>query len=245
MSPVFIRVAAFRQPSSYDGNRTSLNQTLECDISFTAYKYFNASSTSNQFSIENTETIALDDAYVTHFVNSRDQGYVTFNTSGLPEFKVSIADIGALLLFFPSSSFSGMLLEGEDVPTYSDGIATALGRLSTNLTTIFENIAGSMTNELRSRYNTTAYGLTATTVVVVHVRWAWLVPPAVVVLASAVVLVAGMYGSRAKADVAIWKTSSTALLFHSVSLSDETMRAEFESPEQLKERIKDKKVKLT
>lgn len=245
VSPNFIRLAVFRQPSFYSGIHPSPNQTSECDISFAAYKYSNAFSRSNQFSVGSTEILPLDSANMSD-PSRWNEDYVTFTASGLSEFKVSMADIGGLLSSFTSPLISGMLLAGESVPTVSAGITPTLGNPSaTNTTAIFENMASSMTDELRSRYNATAYGLTATTVVLVRVQWFWLALPLFVVLTSAVVLVAGMVDSRGATGVAVWKAKSTALLFHSVGPLFGTFTTEVRGPEQLEELVKATRVKLT
>lgn len=229
-----------------------MEQTLECDISLSAYNYTKASSIANKFSIDGIEKIPLDDGY--SFLNASsdeileientDEGdfysYILFNTTGLPEFRVRTLDMGALIDYFISQSFSGTLADGESVPEFAAGITVAIRNPQKNISQILESMAITMTDQLRSSYNAVAGGLTARTVVLVRVQWAWLTLPVGVVLASGLFLIAEMIESRRTTYVRLWKSTATSLLFHSVSEAEEIMRPEIPGPEQL-----DKKVKAT
>lgn len=69
--------------------------------------------------------------------------------------------------------------------------------------------------QLRSSYDDTANGQIAKSVVLVRVQWAWLTLPLFVVLASPALVLAQMMHSRRGRGVSLWKSLSTALLFHS------------------------------
>lgn len=233
-----------------------MEQTLECDISLSAYKYSNASSISNKFSFDSTEKIPLDDGYFFRNASKEEiseiedsdtgdfHSYMLFNTTGLPEFYVRTLDMGALMDYFVSQSFSGTLADGESVPEFAAGITTAFRDPQKNISQLFDSMAVSMTDHLRSSSSTVAGGLTARTVVLVRVQWAWLGLPFVVVLASGLFLIAEMIKSRRTTDVRLWKSTATSLLFHSVSPDEGIMRTAVPGPEQLNKMVKATKIRL-
>lgn len=171
-------------------------------------------------------------------------GYLLFNTTGLPEFRVRTLDIGALIDYFVSETFSGTLADGELIPVFPAGITAAIRNPEKNISELFGSMATTMTDQLRQGNNEMAYGLTARTVVLVRVEWVWLTLPFFVVLASGLFLIAEMVESRRKTDVKLWKSTATSLLFHSVSLSERKMCSGVSDPKQLEKIVKAKKVKL-
>ncbi|KAL1849666.1 hypothetical protein Daus18300_013167 [Diaporthe australafricana] len=246
----FMRFVVFRQPNSnYVTEDDTVEETLECDLSFAAYKYSNATSVGNNFAFGHVEPIVLEPGSFVHIGNNNEQSYVVFNTSGLPEFRVSMWDLGALLQFFPSDSFSGTLAIGEVMAEFFSapaGITPAVWKPKSNISQILQDMATSMTDQLRSSYNETAPGLTAKSVVVVRVHWPWLALPFAVVLSAAVLLLAEMIESRRSKDISLWKSSSTALLFHSVLKSQGiiTGSSDAETPRQLEKLTKATRVRL-
>ncbi|KAG8158222.1 hypothetical protein KVR01_011983 [Diaporthe batatas] len=251
----FIRLAAFRQPSEYRYSDGTVEQTLECDVGFAAYNYTKASSTTNKFTIESMETIPLDDGYL-HINGSEPLGtsstdslelfsYILFNTTGLPEFHVRTLDVGALVDYFVSPSFSGTLADGEWVPVYPAGITEAIRDPHKNVSELMDSVAIAMTDQLRLNNNAIAHGLAERTTVLVRVQWAWLALPFFVVLASGLFLVAAMVESRSKSEVGLWKSSATSLLFHTVSPAEGQMRPGIPGPEQLHKIAKSTKVRLS
>lgn len=244
VSPTFMRFAVFRQPSNYRKDSTTVEETLECDLSFAAYTYSNATSVGNDFDFGNFETTPLDPGTYIDVGSQGAQSYILFNTSGLPEFKVSMWDLGALLYFFPSDHFSGKLAVGEDPAFYSAGITPGVWSPGRNVSQVLQNMAVGMTDQLRSTYNATAHGLTASSVVLVRVQWPWLALPFAVVLAAAVLLLAEMLESRRSRNISLWKSSSTALLYHSVSPTQDIMSTQVQSPQQLEKLAKATRVSL-
>lgn len=249
MPAKFMRVAAFSQPSEYRGALQGGNyidktveQTIQCDISLVAYNYSGAFSVGNDFTFGNIAQIPLEDGLMS------DESSITFNTSGLPVFVVSTLDLGALLSFFPSDSFSGTLLDGEEpMPDYAQGITAAMPNPdSRDIIGMFESMATSMTNQLRleSSNNSTARGLSAKSVIVIRVQWAWLILPFTVVISSIIFLIVVIICSQRTRGVRLWKSSSTALLFHSISQSGGTLDAKVSNPAELGKIVKTSKVKL-
>lgn len=181
-------------------------------------------------------------------IENADKGdmhsYILFNTTGLPEFRVRTLDIGALVDYFVSETFSGTLADGESVPVFPAGITTAIRDPGKNISELFESMATTMTDQLRQSNNEMAYGLTARTVVLVRVQWVWLTLPFFVVLASGLFLIAEMAESRRKTNVKLWKSTATSLLFHSVLPSEGRMRSGVSDPKQLEKMAKARKVRL-
>lgn len=244
VSPTFIKFAVFRKPSDYIGNDTTVEETLECDLSLTAYTYSNVTSVGNVLNFGSIETTPLDPGSYIDVGNWDSQSYVLFNTTGLPEFQVSMWDLGALLYFFPSDHFSGKLAVGESPASFSAGITPGVWSPGRNVSQVLQNMARGMTDQLRSSYNATAHGLTASSVVLVRVQWPWLALPFAVVLAAAVLLLAEMLESRRSRNISLWKSSSTALLYHSVSPTQDIMSTQIQSPRQLEKLAKATRVSL-
>lgn len=224
---------AFRQPFplSLPTLANIPAETLECDLSFATYTYSNASSVASNFSIQTMEVVPLDPGYI------NDENFMVFSNSDLTlEFQLAKKDVGALVDFFLSKSFSGMLFDGslDAAPTSAAGITTAVRDPQKNLPEVFTSMATTMTDQLRSGYDASADGLSARPVVRVRVRWAWLALPSLVVLASSALLVAVAAESRRGRGVELWKASATALLMHSVSRVTGTLEPQVQGPEQLR-----------
>lgn len=244
-----MRLAVFRQPSDYKGGIDgALEQTLECDISFVAYKYSKATSVANTFTFGSVEKISLGDGYMqeAESVNRSSDRYVLFNsTAGLPEFRVSTLDLGALRDYFISDSFSGTLVDGESKPVYSQGITAAIRNPQANISALLDSMATSMTNQLRTSPNATiAPGQTAKSVLRVRIQWAWLSLPFLVVLASAAFLVVEMVESRRARGIMLWKSTATSMLFHSVVPGKGIMRTDVQGPKRLQQMAKTTTVRL-
>lgn len=109
----FMRFVVLRQPSDYMTHDDTVEETLECDLSFAAYRYSTATSVGNTFAFGHVEAVVLDPKSFVHEGTNNEQSHLVFNTSGLPEFRVSMWDLGALLQFYPPDSFSGTLAVGE------------------------------------------------------------------------------------------------------------------------------------
>ncbi|KAK7728682.1 hypothetical protein SLS63_006543 [Diaporthe eres] len=259
LSANFIRLVAFRQPSEYREIGgivdTTVEQTIECDIGLTAYNYTKASSVTNSFSIDDMERIPLDDGHLVVNSSVDDQvdmttghkdmfSYILFNTTGLPDFRVRTLELGSLIDYFTSDSFSGKIADGESVPSFAAGITNAIRNPQKNISKILDSMAITMTDQLRTNNNAIARGLTARTVVLVRVQWAWLTLPFFVVLASGLFLIAEMVVSRRKTDIRLWKSSATSLLFHSISPAEGRMRTSIQDPEQLHRTAKATKIRL-
>lgn len=194
---------------------------MECDLSFVAYRYAGATSLGNSFAFGSVEIIPLNQGNFgfppTDAPPELQKYEVVFNTSGLPEFRVSSLDISALLTFFQSSSFSGAFLDGETTSAIDPGITAALQDPKRNISQAMTAMAQSMTDQLRSSYNATAVGLVSKSKLIVRIRWPWMILPWLVVFTAAVFLLVTITESGRSDGTPIWKDSSTALLFHTVN----------------------------
>lgn len=243
-------MAAFTQPSEHKPRKgvvdNIIEQTLECDISLAAYNYSGASSSGNRLVFGRISKIPLEPAYPE--LNTDDgQHHLIFNTTtGLPDFKVSTLDLGALVRFFESDSFSGTLVDGEEFPSYSKGITAAMPGTHRNISAMLNAMVTSMTNQLRSESssNYTAHGLTAKSVVVVRVQWGWMALPFTVITSSSILLLTVMFCSRRSQGVKLWKSNSTAVLYHEVSQTAETLSCRITDQQELKQEGKTTMVKL-
>jgi hypothetical protein len=83
---------------------------------------------------------------------------ILFNQAGVPEFEVTGNDLEALMMLLESPQISGVMATGNTITRSASGVVMPL--ISANLTEVFDNVAASMTEELRSRNDATAQGAT-------------------------------------------------------------------------------------
>ena len=122
---------------------------------------------------------------------------------------------------FMSETFTGS--GGVNVPksdsAFSSDVIHALYDTK-NFSRRIDNLATSMTNNIRQQNGsgiTSFDGLAYKTETYVRVRWAWFAYPAAIVLISLVYLI-GVIVETTRCDVAIWKSSNLALIFHGKTL---------------------------
>lgn len=122
---------------------------------------------------------------------------------------------------FMSHTFNGsggIQREGSE-PVFSSDIIHALYE-TTNYSKRIENLATSMTNSLRQQNNgslTVSHGLAYKSETFVHVRWAWLAYPIVIVVLSIVLLIYTIVDNNHR-DLQVWKASILALMYHAQGL---------------------------
>ncbi len=232
-----VRIAVLRTPITNPGEYTisvdSLDVT-ECTVGLAAYNYSGVSASGNRFSAETVDVIPLDSG----IYQDLDYGmspFVVFNQTGLPVMKAMMADIGTLIQLFTSARFSGSIYDGESVPANPVGVGLAL--LKGNVSDIFQNMAKSMTDQLRSSYNATAHGLTVNSVVFVSVQWVWLLFLFFIQMAALLLLVLTSWSTK-KHHLPLWKSSILAMLYHEVvfeGAAEGTLRTDVRDTEQLEE----------
>ncbi|KAL9607616.1 MAG: hypothetical protein Q9167_007487 [Letrouitia subvulpina] len=119
---------------------------------------------------------------------------------------------------FMSDTFTGSGGFNDSGPTFFSDVIQALYKTD-NLTTLIDNLAHSMSNNIRQQNDTTpnVNGTAWRTETFVQVRWAWFSFPAALVLASLFFLIVSIWDT-ARRDVLIWKASCLALLFQGRTL---------------------------
>jgi hypothetical protein len=247
--PEFARVAVLRAPSNLNIWILSLSQVeiVECTIGFIAYSYSGVSASGNNFNVNETISIPLDPGQMVVPRDDTTSSFtLVFNQSDLPVFTVSAADISALALLFDSNRFSGNIYDGEEPPTPPQGMGDAFR--TGNMSHTFQNMAKSMTDQLRSNYDITASGVVVESTVFVYVQWEWLCLPLFVQISSAVFLLLVIIKSRRVRGMQLWKSSLVAMLYHEVIREDDCpsaiLRTDVENLEALEALAKAKKAKL-
>lgn len=139
------------------------------------------------------------------FINKNNHT-MTFNVSHIA---------AAAINDFMTKKFTGTGGVNNSGSIFSSDIMQALYDTS-NLTKRIDNLATSMTNNIREQDNgvfDTARGIAWTNETYVHVRWAWFAFPATLILISSSFLLAIIFETSYR-DVMVWKSSTLALLFH-------------------------------
>lgn len=119
---------------------------------------------------------------------------VVFNQTGLPEFRLRGPDLFALANLFASTRFKGFM--GIGWWAESDTVGVVMALLTRNVSEVFDNMAESMTELLRSRPDDVAKGVAVASVVFVRICWTWMGLPVGVTLTAALFLLATIIISR-------------------------------------------------
>ena len=133
-------------------------------------------------------------------------------------FKVSYLAAEALNSFM-SETFTGNGGINNTASAFTSDVMQALYNTD-NLTARMQNLATSMSNNIRQQNDSIAspsHGTAWEGETYVHVRWPWLSFPAGVVLVALLFLV-GSIVETAHRDVLVWKSSNIALIFHGQDL---------------------------
>ena len=219
MSPELVRVGVIRrrtdsrQAGYYEdidqpGDYIKELEVFDCAVGFTAHNYTAVSASGSDITIHK-ETIELQPGTLEV---SRLQP-IRFTQDGLPEFLASTPDTVALTDLFLSSRFVGSMTSGQVYKDRPTGAVIAL--LKSNISEVFDNLAASMTEELRTHGDVSAEGVIIVNEVFVRIEWIWLILPIGVTLTAALFLLATYIDSKMKGCMP-WKSSSLALLYHEV-----------------------------
>ena len=107
----------------------------------------------------------------------------------------------------------------ETLSRPGDDPARALYR-SNNLTQLMEDLARSMTNQIRIGPNQTdAHGIVQRPEQHIHVRWEWMILPVALVVSSIAFLIVSMT-YESSGNRAVWKSSALPSLYHGLSGSE-------------------------
>jgi hypothetical protein len=124
---------------------------------------------------------------------------------------------------------SSLLVKNTSSPTVFSPTVTKLLYNSNDLGELFNNVANSITNEMRRNADNqpSLSGELGTLKTVLDVRWAWIAFPAFLVVSSLLFFVIAMVESHRQA-VPLWKSSTLAVLCHGI---EEKVRDPFTSIE--------------
>ncbi|KAH7391646.1 hypothetical protein BKA64DRAFT_747158 [Cadophora sp. MPI-SDFR-AT-0126] len=102
-------------------------------------------------------------------------------------------------------------------PMYADGLAT-----HGTTQALFEKLAVAMTNHMRTsdRNSSAVVGEVNGVQTCVRVVWPWLALPAVLVLATCLLLIATIWKTAVQAGANVWKSSPLAYLFHGLEVGE-------------------------
>ncbi|KAH8878771.1 hypothetical protein GQ53DRAFT_857576 [Thozetella sp. PMI_491] len=251
--PELVRVALWNSTRAYPGAAYFLEESItgeiimECSLSLSAFQYTDLNADSGRLSYH-AKPVSLGQVSGTYnrtISDGTSKGIVFgyyFNDSGNP-FYVNKNDLSGLANFFTSPTFSGQFF--DSVNGSSSGIGMTKAFSNKDPSTIFTNVAQSMTNQLQQGKGgqSLAYGLTNKPIVFIRVQWLWLLLPLTVQSGGFVFLIAVIFKSRRESRVPLWKASPTALLLHTVK-KDGTIAARFSGPEELRRSTERLMVKL-
>ena len=217
--PDIARIAVFRAPVVQEQwyILPDTMEIVECDIGLAAYRYSNLSSSGGELAVGNYEMVRLETGTLTF--NGSDTDMIVFDQPGLPVLQARVPDIAALVQLYTSTRFIGSIYEGESPPLPPGGLGDAF-RLG-NISRTIQNMAESMTDQLRVSRETRGQGQSIRQVVYVEVEWGWIVLPVAVQLISAAFLLLILVQSARTKDLPLWKSSSTALLTYDVRFSED------------------------
>ncbi|KAK4159549.1 hypothetical protein QBC43DRAFT_327065 [Cladorrhinum sp. PSN259] len=230
VDPDIARIAVFRTKVDRKDFLIFLNQSevIECHLGLVAYRWTNTTASRTNLTSLSEELIPLqrgvaqEDARVPLRPGGTFRIYdaVEFSQEGLPVLRASIADLRALTLLLNSTRFAGSISHGISIRanTLPSGMGDAFR--TDNITDIFENMAKSMTDQLRSNWSMVAEGVSIDKAFFVHVQWEWLTLPLFVEVISIVFVIIVLVKCMKAKDVQLWKSSAVAILTHGLSFQE-------------------------
>lgn len=115
---------------------------------------------------------------------------------------------------------------------------------SSNISMTMENIATALTNYFRDSSKVTVAGQAGEIQIYTHVVWSWIILPAFLVSAGAVLLMLAMYETK-KQKASVWRTSEMALLFFGRKVLDEELSAPLYRVSQMEHAASKIQIKMT
>ncbi|KAK7962826.1 uncharacterized protein PG986_003651 [Apiospora aurea] len=221
-TPEFVRVGILRMRDTITDEHdywflgANVTEIFECTVRFTTYEYSDIRTAGSKLAIGNTKETGLGLGYKYDMDTRKNRWFAVFNqTENMSPFTIGTADMGALADFYTTNRFSGSIFDGESPPA-SSGMGTAF--LKGNIPAVFDNMAQSMTDHLRSGYSNVqpVSGNTLVSVTIVRVYWVWLSLP-LGVLALAVLLLVATIWTSWDSRGQLWKSSVVAALYHNVA----------------------------
>lgn len=242
------RIAVYR--STTDMSAVWDQNVTDCTISLAAFRYSGGRANGSDFSFRSIQEVEIGELpeEATEIRDSdRHIDVPIFTTKetgeeGVPTFNISAWDLEALRnIFTKTSSFVSSWAEETDYNPNPGFSAVLKGDV--NLTEVFDNVARSMTNYLRSGPNMQlAEGSAVENVIFVSVRWYWLIGPIVIELAAVLFTTFTMVSNRR--GVPLWKSSALAVLFSQLEEEHGLIRAKIEDVDEMEKLAKKAKVRL-
>ncbi|KAK4213829.1 hypothetical protein QBC37DRAFT_285129 [Rhypophila decipiens] len=245
VSPRFLRVAVLSVAGPYlvqeDNGHLVGHAVTECELSLAAWKYSNISATGSDFTFGRMERIPLQNGtYLAHDLISTGKDYyeIRFDTEEVPGgLFIRDTDFGMLADFLSREPFTGSI--GTSWSRYQWGPGIRSGLLGGNVPAVFENMARSMTDYIRSGPGSSlAYGSRVDSVVFVQVDWLWLILPVVSVVAATVllgftVLVSAIRRTEGGKKLSLWKDKTLPVLLTFYDERDGGLRTLMDGPEEV------------
>jgi hypothetical protein len=193
----------------------------QCELSWCAWTYENATSKGTNLDLGTPQQYPLN------FTGTWDKTNTTSNLDDTQSVCTAIGDYPANLNntftisqgkeYFLKYAVRLILKAGYQGADFYTQLTLATSSLDYRDTTAMStNLAAFMTNALRTQDGTQSVGTAWQSVTFIQVRWAWLILPAVLVLAAGVLLFMTVVQSK-RYNTVLWKTSLLAFLFCSTN----------------------------
>lgn len=192
-----------------------------CELSWCAWTYTNATSKGT------TLDLGPSQQYPLNFTGTWDKTNTTSNLDDTQSVCTVLGDYPTALNktftisqgkeYFLKYAVKLILKAGYQGADFYTQLTLATSSLDyTDTTTMTSNLAAFMTNALRTQDGLQSIGTAWQSVTFIRVRWAWLILPAVLVVAAGVLLWATVLQSQ-RYNTVLWKTSLLAFLFCSTN----------------------------
>jgi len=214
-------VVQFSSLNSKPMDKSDAAVAWECALYY-CVNTFTASVTDGEFSQAIHETWRNDSASYSHasdLIYNPPDSIIDIATNS-SFFKVAYLAAKALNSF-TSETFTGS--GGIKSPSYGSAFSSDVIHAlyyASNYSHRMDNLAASMTNNIRKQNDSESSPFEGETYKIesyVHVQWAWLTYPLVLLLASLLCLFGTILDS-ARRKILVWKSSNLALLFHGQGL---------------------------
>jgi hypothetical protein len=148
------------------------------------------------------------------------------------------SNLTGCLNYFISAAYSEpQTSESNETTAYVGGMMSKIASSMTDSIRISDGYGGVQTGDFK------AFGTSWTSETYVHVRWEWLVFPAILACVALFFILAVMINT-ARSNTRIWKADPLALIFHGLDLSTQIETGEKETLSEMKEVARDLSVSL-
>jgi hypothetical protein len=192
-----------------------------CELSWCAWTYGNATSKGTSLDLGPPQQFPLN------FTGTWDKTNATSNLDDTQSVCTAVGDYPIILNntftisqgkeYFLKYAVRLILKAGYQGADFYTQLTLATSSLDyTDTAAMSSNLAAFMTNALRTQDGSQSVGTAWESVTFIQVRWAWLILPAVLVLAAGILLFMTVVQSK-RYNTVLWKTSLLAFLFCSTN----------------------------